>query len=639
MTGWSTSDSEELYLVPHWASGYFSVGGAGNVVAHPDGDREHGVDLSRLVGDLRRRGIDPPVLLRFDGILQSRVRELVGAFENARAEFEYPGTYHPVFPIKVNQERHVVEALLAEGESCGLGLEVGSKPELFAVLAMERPEGALVVCNGYKDREYVEAALSARQLGLEAILVIEKYSELAEVLSAAEGLGIPPVIGARIKLGGPGSGRWRESGGSRSKFGLTTRQLVQLVEELESRGMLDRLQLLHYHIGSQVTDIRSIKSALREAARTYVGLAKMGARLRWLDVGGGLGIDYDGSSSTSDSSVNYSMQEYANDVVYQIKQTCREAGVEPPAILSESGRAIAAHHAVLVAEVIGVADFTTVGVPQDAEPGEHALVHEFADVCGGVSADNFHEAYHDALQLRDRATMLFDVGQLSLPDRARAEEFFWRICEKVLRITRRLDHVPDDVEGLELDLADTYFVNCSIFQSLPDSWAVDQLFPVLPLHRLDEQPTRHGVLADLTCDSDGKVDRFIGLGEAKPTLELHPLDPAEPYYLGFFLVGAYQEILGDMHNLFGDTNTVHVGIGKDGRTRISRVLHGDRVKDVLAYVEYNGKDLVASLRKNLERAIESDRLSFEDSARLQRMFDEGLAGYTYLERNPEERER
>jgi arginine decarboxylase len=633
MTSWTPADSATLYNVPNWGSGYFGINAKGNLVVRPDGPaagevRE--IDLYELIGQVRGRGIDPPVLFRFDGILRSRVRQIHEAFRRAREEFGYEAPYRCVFPIKVNQQRHLVDSLLAEGDRHGMGIEVGSKPELLAVMALYSTRDRLIVCNGYKDREYVEMALLTSKLGTTPILVVEKFSELRTILDASEALRITPVIGVRTKLGTAGSGRWKESGGDRSKFGLTTRQIVLLVETLQEHGMLDCLQLLHFHLGSQVTHIRSIKEALREGMRTLVGLREMGAPIAYFDVGGGLGVDYDGSSTNYESSMNYSVQEYANDVVYHTREACDEAGIPQPTIISESGRALTAHHAVLVTQVMGVSDFSTVGIPANAGEEEHEIVREFAEVCENISAKTFQESYNDALHLRDTAMTLFNVGQLSLPDRARVEEFFWRACEKILRISRALPYVPDDLEHLERDMADTHFLNFSVFQSMPDSWAIRQLFPVLPLHRLNENPSRRAVLADITCDSDGKVDRFIDLKDVKRTLELHPLKEGEPYYLGFFLVGAYQEILGDMHNLFGDTHVVQVDSNGDGKPRLVHVVPGDKVQEVLSYVEYFPVELLQRLRASIERAIDEDRLSLEESAALLRRFEAGLASYTYL---------
>ena len=635
MAKWTHLDSENLYNVQKWGQGFFHVNEQGNVEVRPEGsDRPNraGIDLYELLGQLLRRGVSTPILLRFDGILRSRVRAMFQTFDNARREFGYQAPYCGVYPIKVNQERHVVEALLQEGANHGLGLEVGSKSELIAVIALQAGRGSLMICNGYKDEEYVEMALLATKLGITPIIVVEKLSELETILRVSKALDIEPAIGVRTKLSGRGSGRWKDSGGDSSKFGLTTRDIVQMVETLEQEKMLHTLQLLHFHLGSQIPEIRSLKNALREATHTLVGLHKMGVRIRWFDVGGGLGVDYDGSSTNFESSVNYSLQEYANDVVYHLQQACAEAEIPQPGIVTESGRALSAHHAVLVTEVLGTTDFASVGIPVPPKEDEHEVVHNISAVAENVTAKNYQESYHDAIQLRDEAMVLFNVGQVGMRERARVEEFYWRTCEKILRITRLLDYVPDDLASLERDTADTYFLNFSLFQSVPDSWAIHQLFPVLPLHRLGESPTRRAILADITCDSDGKVDRFIDLRDVKRTLELHPLKKDEPYYLGFFLVGAYQEILGDMHNLFGDTNVVHVDLDDAGRPRLMHVLRGERVQDVLEYVEYFEPDLLSNLRRSVEKALEDGRITFEESALLYRRYEAGLHGYTYLTR-------
>jgi arginine decarboxylase len=627
-----------LYNVPNWSGGYFAINRDGNVVVRPDGQAPVGagardvpeLDLFELIGQIRKRGVEAPILLRFNDILRGRVREIHHAFNTARREYGYTAPYRCVFPFKVNQQRHLVDVLVAEGERFDMGIEVGSKPELLAVMGQYAKKGLLLICNGYKDVDYVETALLTSRLGTHPVLVVEKASELTTILKAADELGIRPNIGIRTKLGGRGAGRWKDSGGDRSKFGLTTRQIVLMVEELECKDMLGCLELLHFHLGSQITRIRSIKNALGEATRTLTSLRALGAPIRFFDVGGGLGIDYDGSKTAFESSMNYSIQEYANDVVYQVKDACAEAGIEEPTILSESGRALTAHHAVLVSEVVGVSDFSSVGVPTATAPEEHDTIQNFAEVCAMVNAKNFQECYHDAIELRDEGMTLFNVGQLSLKDRARIEEFFWRTCEKILSITRTLDYVPEELEHLERDMADTYYLNFSVFQSMPDAWAIRQLFPVLPLHRNAEEPTRRAVLADVTCDSDGKLDRFIGLRDVKPALELHSLREGERYYLGFFLVGAYQEILGDLHNLFGDTHVVHIDINGGGRPQLTHFVAGDKVEDVLSYVEYHPADLIAALRRKIETAIDEDRISLEDSGALLKRFEAGLASYTYL---------
>ena len=637
MNSWTTSDSETLYNVSNWGRGYFHVNREGNVSVTPERNGNGNaptpaIDLHELIGQIERRGIQTPILLRFDGILRARVRDLNRAFDAARREFSYEAPYRGVYPIKVNQQRHVVESLLEEGRQWGMGLEVGSKPELLAAIAVHAGGSSLLICNGYKDEDYIETAMLASKLGLVPILVIEKFTELDTILRVAERLDIEPSIGVRTKLGIKGSGRWSDSGGDRSKFGLTTRQIVQVVERLEEHGKLGWLKLLHYHIGSQITDIRAVKRALREGTRTLVALREMGAPIEFFDVGGGLGIDYDGSSTNFESSMNYSLEEYARDVVYHLEQSCRENDIPQPAIVTESGRALTAHHAVLVTEVLGLADFASAEVPEAASEDEHQIIRNAEHISDAVTSKNFQESYHDALQVREEAMTLFNVGQLTLKERARVEEFFWRACQKILRITRSLPYVPDELASLERDMADTYFVNFSVFQSLPDVWAIRQLFPVMPVHRLDEEPMRRAVLADITCDSDGKIDNFIDLRDVKRVLELHALRPHEPYYLGFFLIGAYQEILGDMHNLFGDPNIVHVDLDDQGAPRLTHVVRGDRTQEMLSYVEYFEDDLLARMRRHIEQSLHDGRMSLEESALLQRRYEAGLASYTYLAR-------
>ncbi|MEM1450187.1 MAG: biosynthetic arginine decarboxylase [Planctomycetota bacterium] len=635
MDRWTTDDSVDLYLVDKWGAPYVSVNGDGRVVVHPDAtetERGPGIDVYELVGQIRRRGVQTPLLLRFDGLLRARVRDLFHAFDRAREEYGYEAPFRGVFPIKVNQEREVVETLMDEGRSFGLGLEVGSKPELIAGIALEAGEHALMICNGYKDAEYVETALLASRLGITSIVVVEKFTELATILDAARTLGIRPRIGVRCKLSFRSSGRWQDSVGDRSKFGLTTREIVRLVEELKSADMLDCLELLHFHIGSQITHIRSIKQAMREATNILVGLDRLGARIRWFDAGGGLGIDYDGSNTDFESSKNYSLQEYANDVVYSLAEAVRDHGIEAPTIVTESGRALVAHHAVLVAEVMGVTTFDAQegGGLDDVKDDAPEVVSSMAELAGKITQRNYLETYHDAIDLREQAMLLFNTGQLGLDERAQVEEHFWRACHAVLAMARRVDYAPEDVEDLERALADTVFLNMSVFQSLPDAWAIGQMFPVLPIHRLDEEPKRRAVLADLTCDSDGKIQRFIDLRGVKNTLEVHGRREGEPYFMGFFLVGAYQEILGDMHNLFGDTNIVHVDLDDAGRPTLTHVLRGDRVREVLEYVDYSEAELLRQLRGHVEDALRAGRLTYEESALFWRRYEEALASYTYL---------
>jgi len=627
---WTVKDSASLYNIAGWSSGYFRINDAGHVEVTPSGPEGRSVDLYELVQDLQRRGLGMPLLMRFSDILHSRVSALFDCFKGAIDSYGYKGRYRGVYPIKVNQQHQVVEELVRFGRPYGLGLEAGSKPELLAGLALlDGPDGLLVL-NGYKDVEYVETALLAQKLGRYPIIVIDRYRELDLVLQVAKRLGVRPHVGVRAKLTTKGAGKWMESTGDRSKFGLTATEIVLLVEKLREAGMLDCLELVHFHIGSQISSVRAIKDAMREASRVYVELARAGADLKFLDAGGGLGVDYDGSSTNWHSSTNYTTQEYANDVVSAIQDACDAAGIPHPDLITESGRALVAHHSVLVFNILDVNEVIAGQLPpQQAEPGDHAVIHQLVECWRSVSRKNFQEAYHDALQLKEEATNLFNVGLLDLKGRARVEQMFWGCCEAILKVIRELDYVPDDLEGLEKGLADTYYGNFSVFQSAPDHWAVRQLFPIMPLHRLTERPSRRGVIADLTCDSDGKMDQFIDLRDVKSALELHPFD-GRPYYVGVFLVGAYQEILGDLHNLFGDTNAVHIALDDDGY-RVDNVVEGDSVTEVLGYVQYQKQDLVQRVRRANEEALRKGLLTFEESALLIRRYEEGLAGYTYLE--------
>ena len=634
MAQWNPQDSEALYNVPGWGLGFFGINAKGNVEVRPDATSAGPCfDLHELIQQIARRGVAAPTLLRFDGILRTRVRKLNEAFNRARAEYNYSAPYRLVFPIKVNQERTVVEALMEEGRHHGMGLEAGSKPELLSTIALQTGEGSLVVCNGYKDEEYIEMALLASKLGTTAIIVIEKYSELEDVLRISKRLDIEPVLGVRSKLSYRGAGRWHESGGDRSKFGLTTSEIVRAIEELKSQGKLHCLKLLHFHLGSQITKIRSLKGGLREAAHTLVGLSRMGANIEYFDVGGGLGIDYDGSSSTLDSSMNYTEQEYAADVVSHVAEACEQAQIEQPTIISESGRALTAHHSILITEVVGVSKACPSGVLATPAEDDPDVVKSLAGVLNDITTENFLESYHDAVELREEAMLHFNVGNLTIPQRARVEEFYWRACKSIGKIAAAQEFVPKELSSLQRDLADNYFLNFSLFQSVPDSWAIQHLFPILPVHRNDTEPTERGVISDITCDSDGKVDRFIDPREPKRTLELHHFTDGEPYYVGFFLIGAYQEILGDMHNLFGDSNVVHIDSDANGRPKLRHVTRGDRVKDVLSYVGYVEKDLLVDLRRNLETALDAGRISFEESALIWERYESGLHGYTYLTRD------
>ena len=631
MRAWTVRDCLELYNVPSWGAGFFSINDRGHVEVQPRPDNGR-IDLLELVQDLQQRGLRPPLLIRFSDILAARVQGLCGAFSRAIGEYGYRGTYRGVYPIKVNQQRHVVEEIVEYGASNGIGLEAGSKPELLIAMALCETPGALIICNGYKDKKYIETALLGQRLGRTPIIVVDRFHEVDLIIRVSQELGIRPHIGMRARLSTKGAGKWIESTGDRSKFGLTAVEIVEAVDRLKADGMLDCLELLHFHIGSQITAIRAHKDALREASRIFVGLHEMGAQPRFVDVGGGLGVDYDGSSTNFHSSMNYSVQEYANDVVAFIQEACDARGVPHPDIVTEAGRAMVAHHSVLVFDVLGVHEMLSGKAPEPVQASDHKVIRDLAEVYAGISQKNVQEAYHDSLQLKEEATTLFSLGFLDLRARARVERLFWDCCEKILRITREMPYVPDDLEPLEKGLADTYYGNFSVFQSAPDHWAVKQLFPVMPIHRLDEKPTRRGVFADLTCDSDGKIDKFIDQRDVKDVLPLHPFNGA-PYYIGVFLVGAYQEILGDYHNLFGDTDAVHVRLGADGRYVVEHVVEGDSVSDVLRYVQYDRNPLIERVRRTIESAMRAGQLSLEESARLRRRYEEGLSEYTYLARN------
>ncbi|HBZ71431.1 MAG TPA: arginine decarboxylase [Deltaproteobacteria bacterium] len=632
MRGWTVRDSLELYLVQSWGAGFFTINDAGRVEVRPGGDGGAGIDLLELVGELERRGLRPPLLVRFSDILASRVKGLCGAFASAIQEYGYRGRFRGVYPIKVNQQRQVVEEIIDDGAPYGVGLEAGSKPELLVALALLETPGALIICNGYKDRAYIETALLAQRLGRNPIIVIDRFREIDLLIKTSRELGIRPRIGVRARLTTRGAGKWVESTGDRSKFGLSAVEIVEAVERLRSEDMLDCLELLHFHIGSQITAIRAHKDALREASRIYVELHKLGARPSVLDVGGGLGVDYDGSQTNFHSSMNYSVQEYANDVVAFIQEACDASQVQHPDIVTEAGRAMVAHHSVLIFDVLGVNEMVTGKPPDPVHEEGPKVLRDLSEVWSGISRKNVQEAYHDALQLKEEASTLFSLGYLDLRARARVERLFWDCCEKILRIVRELPYVPEDLEDLEKGLADTYYGNFSVFQSAPDHWAVKQLFPVMPIHRLDERPTRRGVFADLTCDSDGKIDQFIDQRDVKDVLPLHTYNGL-PYYIGVFLVGAYQEILGDLHNLFGDTDAVHVRLDEQGRTVVEHVVEGDEVHEVLSYVEYDQRQLVERVRRRIEAALREGTISLEESARLRKQYEQGLQEYTYLTRD------
>ncbi len=628
---WSVHDASELYEVSRWGNGYFAVNSSGHLEVHPTKDPQRAIDLKQLVDRLQLRGIGLPVLVRFTDILKHRLGEIYGAFQSAIAQSQYQGRYHCVYPIKVNQQRQVVEEVLNFGKPYHFGLEAGSKPELLAVVALADNDTP-IICNGFKDAEYIETAMLAQKIGRNIIPVIEKYTELGLILDAAEKVGVRPQIGMRVKLASRGSGRWQSSGGYRSKFGLTVTEIMRGLEELKSRGMQDCLKLLHFHLGSQITNIRIVKGALNEAARVYTELVKLGAGLQYIDVGGGLGVDYDGSQTNFESSMNYTLQEYANDVVYHLQSVCDEANVPHPHIVSESGRAVVAYHSVLVFNVLGVSGFGDEKVPTTANADWEQPLADLVETYNNVTARNAVEAFHDAQQALDMALSLFNTGYLPLEQRSLAENLFWAILLKLRRLVQGgLDEVPEDLQSLDEQLSDTYFCNFSLFQSIPDSWAIKQLFPVMPIHRLNEKPGNHAVLGDITCDSDGKLDRFVDRRDVKKTLPLHSINGNTDYYLGVFLVGAYQEILGDLHNLFGDTHAVHVSLDENGATRLDALVKGDTVREVLDYVEFDAEMLLGKLRTDVETAVRDGRIGYEGAGQLLRFYEDGLHGYTYLE--------
>lgn len=626
---WSVAHSRDLYDIDRWGKGYFSISGEGNVLVHPTRDPQRSIDLKKLVDTLVLRGIDPPILVRFLEILGVQMAELKSVFDSAIQEHNYQGRYLCVYPIKVNQQRHVVEEVYQYGRQFGFGLEAGSKPELLAVAAVADNETP-IICNGFKDDEYIEMVMLATKIGRHITPVVEKYTELDLILKHAARLGVKPRIGIRVKLASRGAGRWKSSGGYRSKFGLTVTEALRALEQLRAAGMEDCLNLLHFHLGSQITNIRHIKAAVIEAARVYAELKRAGAGLEYLDVGGGLGIDYDGSQTDFESSVNYSLQEYANDVVHHIQNVCDEAEVPHPHIVTESGRAIAAYHSVLVFNVLGVSGYGGEAIPDSLGDDAEQPIIDLMETYKNLSMKNLLESFHDAQQALDSALNLFSLGYLPLKQRSLAENLYWVISRRILSMAKQLDVMPEDLEGLEAALSDTYFFNFSLFQSMPDSWAVKQLFPLMPIHRLTEPPTRGAVLGDISCDSDGKVDQFIDRRDVKKTLPLHGFT-GEPYYLGAFLVGAYQEILGDLHNLLGDTHAVHVRLNEHNTPVLEAVIRGDTVKEVLHYVQFSAGNLLEQFRVDVEKAVMEGRIGIEESGRLLKFYEEGLYGYTYLE--------
>lgn len=632
-TDWSIKDAQSLYGIDRWGRDYFSITETGHLAVHPTHDPGVRIDLKDLVEQLQQRDVQAPVLIRFTDILRHRLAEMAQVFDNAIQEMAFKGGYRCVYPIKVNQQRHVVEEILAFGKEHGFGLEAGSKPELLAVMAMVEDETTPIICNGFKDEQFIEAVILATKLGKNIIPVVEKFSELKLIVHHAKEHGVRPQIGVRIKLATKGSGRWEQSGGIHSKFGLFINEVLDAVAFLKEQDMLDCLNLLHFHLGSQITTIAPIKRAIVEMVRIYCELHKAGAGLKYIDVGGGLGVDYDGSKTDVSSSINYSLQEYANDVVYHIQELCDDSDVPHPTIISESGRAMVAYHSMLIFNVLGSSGFDGFDPPNEMPRADvDALPHPIRtlyDAYFDLNEQTFAQSYHDAQVARDESMNLFNLGYCSLELRALAERCYYAVCFKALEFIRKMDDPPQDFKDLEPLLCRTYFCNFSIFQSMPDSWAIDHLFPIMPIHRLDERPVCRGILADITCDSDGKIDKFIGKHQPNSVLPLHPVN-GEPYYIGAFMVGAYQEILGDLHNLLGDTNAVHVSVDEFGRPSIDEIVEGDSVTEVLQYVQYDTDQLRRNFRRSVEAAVRADRLTVEEATRLRRFYEQGLVGYTYL---------
>ncbi len=635
---WRIEDSLDLYHVAAWGKGYFGVNAEGHVVVRPDTTAGKEIDLYEVVEGLKARDLTTPVVVRFSDILAHRLRRMHEAFAQAITENDYRNRYAAVYPIKVNQQRLVVEEVYRYGKEFGFGLEVGSKPELLAVMAMtENASERLIVCNGFKDDSYIEAVTLATRLGRTIIPVVENFEELGLILKHAQAYQVRPRIGVRVKLFSEGSGRWSASAGEKSKFGLFITEILELFNVLKAHDMLDCLQLVHCHPGSQLQDIRRVKDAINELAHVYAELKLMGAGLQYIDVGGGLGVDYDGSGTNFASSMNYTLNEYASDVVYRVASVCNARDIPHPMIISESGRAVAAYHSVLIFDALGSSaldKFRVTGDTGEDYSGQEELpqpVLDLFEAYRAVSERRLVECYHDALTAREQVLQMFNLGLLSLEFRGLAERLYWATCARIRDACRRLERAPEELDDLESILSDTYFCNFSVFQSLPDSWAIDQLFPIMPIHRLHERPTRTAVLADITCDSDGKIDRFVSLRDVKRTLELHELKDGEKYYLAVFLVGAYQETLGDLHNLFGDTHVVHVRLHDEGGWWIEEIVKGDTANKVLEYMEYDVAELYPALARDCERAIRDGRMTLAESQALKRFYESELDGYAYLE--------
>ena len=630
MKKWSIEDSREMYNIKGWGASYFDINEEGNVSVSPCKD-EAQIDLREIVDELSLRDVTPPLLLRFPDILDNRIEKTANCFKQAAEEYEYKAQNFIIYPIKVNQMQPVVEEIISHVRKFNLGLEAGSKPELHAVIAVQCQSDSLIICNGYKDQSYIELALLAQKMGKRIFIVVEKLNELDIIARAAKKLNVKPNLGIRIKLASSGSGKWAESGGDASKFGLTSSELLDALRILDEKGLHDSLRLIHFHIGSQITKIRRIQTALREAAQFYINLHKMGYNVDFVDCGGGLGVDYDGTrSANSESSVNYSIQEYVNDCVYTFVDAANKNDIAHPNIITESGRSLTAHHSVLVIDVLETASLPEMPEEFEAKDSDHQLVKDLYEIWDNLNSKNMLEDWHDAEQIRDEALELFSHGIVDLKTRAEIESMYWSVCHEINTLSKQMKHVPEELRNIDKLLADKYFCNFSLFQSLPDSWAIDQLFPIMPIQRLTERPTRNATLQDITCDSDGKIANFVKEGHLSHVLPLHALRRNEPYYLGVFLVGAYQEILGDMHNLFGDTNAVHVSV-KDGNYHIDQIIDGETVEEVLDYVQYNPKKLVRQLEIWVTKSVKNGKISLEEGKEFLSNYRSGLYGYTYLE--------
>jgi arginine decarboxylase len=629
---WDIPSAIALYNIDRWGTGYFTINGAGNVQVMPTQAYGQAIDLMDVIGEARDRGMAFPLVVRFQDLLRHRVETINRAFQSAIAEANFQNVYKGVFPIKVNQLREVVEEIMDAGRPFHFGLEAGSKPELIAALAVHRDPDSLIICNGYKDPTFIQNALLGRKLGKQVIMVVEKLEEIQQILQVSKEMNVMPLIGLRVRVQSKGSGKWATSGGENAKFGLSTADLVAASNYLKSQGMADSLVLVHFHVGSQITDIGVIKRAVREAARFYAKLSKMGHPMQFVDVGGGLGVDYDGSRTASDSSMNYTLQEYARDVVYNIIDVCESEKVPHPTIVSESGRAIVAHHSVLVVEAFGSIEKGSADLALEIRESDPKLLHEMVETQKALSKQNRMEVLHDALQIKEQCQSMFELGMLELESKAKIEIIYWQIAQSVVELCRGMRYVPEEVKELETSLGDQYLCNFSVFQSLLDHWALGQLFPIMPVHHLEQPPDRNGTLVDITCDSDGKVSEFIDLQDVKETLPLHRIRPGESYYLGFFLMGAYQDIMGDLHNLFGRVNEVHVFLDEDEDSGwyIEEVIEGSTVGSVLSLTQWDENELIRLLKAQIDAAIKSDRLKPNEAMRLLSEYERGLKGYTYL---------